>query len=222
MAVLEAVVLCALGEGDGVVDLVEVQPFVVPCAEAALAGAVLAGCLDPRAHVAQLRVHLDERLEVEAAERAAVIGHDRDRGQELPSVRIDAACRRRGGGRSWPRSRPGRARRRRWRRAGSPSGTGASGARTSTGSPGNAPRTACGGLELADVQLPTYFDPSVGRGQDQPLVAQHPQHGRLGHHRAVVADHGPHFSVRLGRMRQRMGQHELSRGLPRRSRAPVP
>ena len=81
------------------------------------------------------------------------------------------------------------------------------------------PGATGGGLELAEVKLPDLVRtgrlvgecglPPLGefatfalvvRGQNQSLVTQRAQHGRLGHDVAIVADHGPDLAVSPGRM----------------------
>src|SRR5690606_41986840 len=88
------------------------------------------------------------------------------------------------------------------------------------------PGAAGGGLELAEVQLPDLVRPGrvvgerclaslgklaafalVVRGQDQPLVAQEPSHGRLADDDPVVADHGPDTAVAPCRLLHSVEEH---------------
>jgi hypothetical protein len=140
---------------------------------------VLPCCAYPGAHVPQLRSGSDEVLEPKRVERAAVVRHDRDRRDDV-AVAVAGTGVDQGGGQTSSRSRPGRTRSLRSRRAGSRSGTRARALAlrpvvpTASDTPGAAGR----GLELGEVELATFV--LVGGGQDQPLVTRQAQHGGLG------------------------------------------
>jgi hypothetical protein len=65
--VVDPVALGVQGQVEDVVDLFEEQPLVLQRAEPAPAGAVLSGCADAGAGVAQLGVGGEERLEPETS-----------------------------------------------------------------------------------------------------------------------------------------------------------
>ncbi len=180
----------------------------------------------------------DESREPERSERAAVVGHDRDHGQDLAGLDVDAAVRRSSGGRTWLRSRPTRARRRRSRRTGSRSVRHGIDARTSTSSrdtrQGQVPPEVVSNSEKSSCR--TWFGPVATSGESMHI----PTLGKLAAFALVTAvrqrsDHGraagaaPWPSIRRGprdgiaqilavtpgRVRQRVLVDQIGRRVPR-------
>ena len=188
--------------------------------------------------MAQLGVGGDERLEPEGPERAAVVGHDRDRRDEV-RVGVDLAR-----GDQWPAEGGlvvGQGELDRSDRVVLVRGRGRVPGvfvlRPVVPAPGQAPGLAGGGLELGEVQLPDLIRAGglgrerglaaggqlaafalVVRLQDQALITQQAQDAGLGDGVPVVAAHRPDLAMTPRRVGQRVPARRVADALPGRAR----
>src|SRR5699024_5418293 len=91
VVVFNPVVFCPLGQGGGVVDLVNKEAFVFQGAESTFTRSVLTGCLVADVHMLQLRMLHNKTFEPERAKRATVIGYQSQGRQDFTSLLIHRA-----------------------------------------------------------------------------------------------------------------------------------